>query len=259
MLYHNNSPRWSELLKLPIPVDKFRGSHIRFEFRHCSSKCGSGPRTPRPRSSVGSRLVLCLMWADLEKGPQRREEGKRAVGVLEVRGPTPGETGTEKEEKKGESLKSQKAQGFSVIWLFSLRIRFIMYNLENLNRRGRHSIRQTMPVWWAWAILTFRKLTQLREAPLEFSGRGRLLEHVGEAQVCVDGAVLGDGKMTDNVCRERLQIEQLSRSADLKSSGQNRAACPCGRYWSHLQFYVTSFAPFTSFSSPFSAPRAGVF
>ncbi|OBS56925.1 hypothetical protein A6R68_11950, partial [Neotoma lepida] len=36
VLYHNNSPRWSELLKLPIPVDKFRGSHIRFEFRHCS-------------------------------------------------------------------------------------------------------------------------------------------------------------------------------------------------------------------------------
>lgn len=38
MLYHNNSPRWSELLKLPIPVDKFRGAHIRFEFRHCSTK-----------------------------------------------------------------------------------------------------------------------------------------------------------------------------------------------------------------------------
>ncbi|KAB0375896.1 hypothetical protein FD755_012539 [Muntiacus reevesi] len=38
VLYHNNSPRWSELLKLPIPVDKFRGAHIRFEFRHCSSK-----------------------------------------------------------------------------------------------------------------------------------------------------------------------------------------------------------------------------
>eukprot|EP00069_Balaena_mysticetus_P012067 bmy_07351T0 len=36
VLYHNNSPRWSELLKLPIPVDKFRGAHIRFEFRHCS-------------------------------------------------------------------------------------------------------------------------------------------------------------------------------------------------------------------------------
>ncbi|XP_073508062.1 dedicator of cytokinesis protein 4 isoform X5 [Phyllobates terribilis] len=38
VLYHNNSPRWAELLKLPIPVDKFRGSHIRFEFRHCSTK-----------------------------------------------------------------------------------------------------------------------------------------------------------------------------------------------------------------------------
>ncbi|MGH0125965.1 UNVERIFIED_CONTAM: hypothetical protein FKN15_078427 [Acipenser sinensis] len=36
VLYHNNSPRWAELLKLPIPVDMFRGSHVRFEFRHCS-------------------------------------------------------------------------------------------------------------------------------------------------------------------------------------------------------------------------------
>lgn len=36
-------------------------------------------------------------------------------------------------------------------------------------------------------------------------------------------AVLGDGKMTDNVSRERLQIEQLSHSTDLKSSGRNRA------------------------------------
>ncbi|OCT87399.1 hypothetical protein XELAEV_180210954mg, partial [Xenopus laevis] len=38
VLYHNNSPRWAELIKLPIPVDKFRGAHIRFDFRHCSTK-----------------------------------------------------------------------------------------------------------------------------------------------------------------------------------------------------------------------------
>ncbi|XP_048404367.1 dedicator of cytokinesis protein 4 isoform X9 [Stegostoma tigrinum] len=38
VLYHNNSPRWAEPLKLPIPVDKFRGAHIRLEFRHCSTK-----------------------------------------------------------------------------------------------------------------------------------------------------------------------------------------------------------------------------
>ncbi|KAL7827969.1 hypothetical protein AOLI_G00311210 [Acnodon oligacanthus] len=38
VLYHNNSPRWSEQIKLPIPVDMFRGSHVRFEFRHCSTK-----------------------------------------------------------------------------------------------------------------------------------------------------------------------------------------------------------------------------
>uniref|UniRef100_A0A3Q3DTZ1 Dedicator of cytokinesis 4b n=1 Tax=Hippocampus comes TaxID=109280 RepID=A0A3Q3DTZ1_HIPCM len=38
VLYHNNSPRWAEQIKLPIPVDMFRGSHVRFEFRHCSAK-----------------------------------------------------------------------------------------------------------------------------------------------------------------------------------------------------------------------------
>uniref|UniRef100_A0A8C2B0S4 Dedicator of cytokinesis 4b n=1 Tax=Cyprinus carpio TaxID=7962 RepID=A0A8C2B0S4_CYPCA len=38
VLYHNNSPRWAELIKLPVPVDIFRGSHVRFEFRHCSTK-----------------------------------------------------------------------------------------------------------------------------------------------------------------------------------------------------------------------------
>ncbi|TTC88574.1 Dedicator of cytokinesis protein 3 [Bagarius yarrelli] len=36
VLYHNNSPRWSESLKLSIPIERFRGSHLRFEFRHCS-------------------------------------------------------------------------------------------------------------------------------------------------------------------------------------------------------------------------------
>lgn len=46
VLYHNNSPRWAELLKLPIPVDKFRGAHLRFEFRHCSSKCFVGAGLP---------------------------------------------------------------------------------------------------------------------------------------------------------------------------------------------------------------------
>lgn len=42
VLYHNNSPRWAEQIKLPIPVDMFRGSHVRFEFRHCSSKWETG-------------------------------------------------------------------------------------------------------------------------------------------------------------------------------------------------------------------------
>lgn len=43
VLYHNNSPRWGEIIKLPIPIDRFRGSHLRFEFRHCSSECPTRP------------------------------------------------------------------------------------------------------------------------------------------------------------------------------------------------------------------------
>ncbi|KAJ8264806.1 hypothetical protein COCON_G00139050 [Conger conger] len=38
VLYHSNSPRWSETLRLSIPIQRFRGSHLRFEFRHCSTK-----------------------------------------------------------------------------------------------------------------------------------------------------------------------------------------------------------------------------
>lgn len=33
------------MVKLPIPIDRFRGSHLRFEFRHCSSESGRNPVT----------------------------------------------------------------------------------------------------------------------------------------------------------------------------------------------------------------------
>ncbi|XP_076035833.1 dedicator of cytokinesis protein 3-like isoform X2 [Oratosquilla oratoria] len=38
VMYHNNSPRWSERLKIAIPIDKFSGAHLRLEFRHCSTR-----------------------------------------------------------------------------------------------------------------------------------------------------------------------------------------------------------------------------
>lgn len=47
VLYHNNGPRWSEMVKLPIPIDRFRGSHLRFEFRHCSSESVMQPSGSR--------------------------------------------------------------------------------------------------------------------------------------------------------------------------------------------------------------------
>nr|XP_054750379.1 dedicator of cytokinesis protein 4-like [Lytechinus pictus] len=33
---HNQTPRWNELLRLNVPMDSFKDTHIRFEFRHCS-------------------------------------------------------------------------------------------------------------------------------------------------------------------------------------------------------------------------------
>lgn len=38
IMYHNNSPRWNERLKVAIPIDQFAGAHLRLEYRHCSSK-----------------------------------------------------------------------------------------------------------------------------------------------------------------------------------------------------------------------------
>ncbi len=39
---HTNNPRWAETVKLTVPIEQYKGTHIRFEYRHCSSKsCNS--------------------------------------------------------------------------------------------------------------------------------------------------------------------------------------------------------------------------
>ena len=38
IIYHHNSPHWNETIRLTVPIDKFSKAHVRFEFRHCSSK-----------------------------------------------------------------------------------------------------------------------------------------------------------------------------------------------------------------------------
>ncbi|XP_015607824.1 dedicator of cytokinesis protein 3 isoform X2 [Cephus cinctus] len=38
VIYHHNSPSWAESVRLAIPIDKFYSSHVRFEFRHCSTR-----------------------------------------------------------------------------------------------------------------------------------------------------------------------------------------------------------------------------
>jgi len=39
ILYHNNSPRWNETIRLSLPLEAFPDAHVRLEYRHCSSKC----------------------------------------------------------------------------------------------------------------------------------------------------------------------------------------------------------------------------
>ncbi|KAK6177339.1 hypothetical protein SNE40_015458 [Patella caerulea] len=38
VFYHNNSPKWNDIIRLAIPIEKFTGAHIRFEFFHCSTR-----------------------------------------------------------------------------------------------------------------------------------------------------------------------------------------------------------------------------
>ena len=42
VLYHANNPVWMETVRLQIPIEQFAGSHIRFEYRHCSGESVRG-------------------------------------------------------------------------------------------------------------------------------------------------------------------------------------------------------------------------
>lgn len=44
ILYHNNSPCINETLRISIPIDKFSGAHVRFEYRHCSTREKTEPK-----------------------------------------------------------------------------------------------------------------------------------------------------------------------------------------------------------------------
>ncbi|MEQ2158064.1 Dedicator of cytokinesis protein 3, partial [Goodea atripinnis] len=45
---------------LPIPIDRFRGSHLRFEFRHCSSEFINGTLTECDENTTFSNHALYL-------------------------------------------------------------------------------------------------------------------------------------------------------------------------------------------------------
>lgn len=38
IIYRHNSPCWMETIRLAVPIEKYNVAHIRFEYRHCSSK-----------------------------------------------------------------------------------------------------------------------------------------------------------------------------------------------------------------------------
>ena len=38
VLYHTNSPSWCEMVKVSLPIEEYYRAHVRFEYRHCSSK-----------------------------------------------------------------------------------------------------------------------------------------------------------------------------------------------------------------------------
>ncbi|XP_026677811.1 dedicator of cytokinesis protein 3 [Diaphorina citri] len=38
IIYHHNSPCWSEIIRLAVPIERYQSSHIRLEYRHCSTR-----------------------------------------------------------------------------------------------------------------------------------------------------------------------------------------------------------------------------
>lgn len=44
IIYHNNSPIWNETIRLHVPIEKFAQAHVRFDFRHCSTRDKTEPK-----------------------------------------------------------------------------------------------------------------------------------------------------------------------------------------------------------------------
>ncbi|XP_014256869.1 dedicator of cytokinesis protein 3 isoform X2 [Cimex lectularius] len=38
IMYHQNSPIWSETITLAVPIEKYQAAHLRLEYRHCSTR-----------------------------------------------------------------------------------------------------------------------------------------------------------------------------------------------------------------------------
>ncbi|XP_052676419.1 dedicator of cytokinesis protein 3-like isoform X2 [Crassostrea angulata] len=44
VLYHNNGPKWGEIVRISIPMEKFPGSSVLFEISHCSTKASKAEK-----------------------------------------------------------------------------------------------------------------------------------------------------------------------------------------------------------------------
>lgn len=62
VLYHNNNPRWSETIKVLIPLEVFDvGAHIRIEYRHCSAKESNSSKEKKLLGKKLSKAFIVLV------------------------------------------------------------------------------------------------------------------------------------------------------------------------------------------------------
>jgi hypothetical protein len=55
--YHSNSPEWRETIKVVVPPELYEKAHIRFNFRHCTSKSAPGKKKDEIFCFAFQRLV----------------------------------------------------------------------------------------------------------------------------------------------------------------------------------------------------------
>jgi len=68
--YHSNTPEWNETIKLVIPQEQYGKAHLRFNFRHCSSKDAPGKKKAEIFCFAFKALVEPGTGAGIKDGSQ---------------------------------------------------------------------------------------------------------------------------------------------------------------------------------------------